>query len=225
MPLSPAIVAIVAGNLIPLLGIAFWGWDAFILLLLYWLETVTVAFWTLLRLLLMPSVDPDGVIRREFELRPANIVMAGFFTLHAGGFIAGHLLFLWVLFSSDWWERISGPVSFFNEIVIGEGLWLPLVIMFAAGGWTMFFGAYEQRARPGRRAPSEKDGGVLGGIVMALYIRIVILHVAIIFGAWGVDTIGNLAPLALVILFKTYAEIYLGSSEPVRARMRAAVGR
>ena len=36
--LRPSVLILVAANLVPLIGVIFWGWDAFVLLMLYWLE-------------------------------------------------------------------------------------------------------------------------------------------------------------------------------------------
>jgi hypothetical protein len=37
-----------SANLIPLYGGLYWQWDSFQLLMLYWMETVIMAFWTIL---------------------------------------------------------------------------------------------------------------------------------------------------------------------------------
>jgi hypothetical protein len=42
--LRPSVLILVAANLVPLVGVIFWGWDAFVLLMLYWLETAVIAF-------------------------------------------------------------------------------------------------------------------------------------------------------------------------------------
>ena len=47
--LHPATALLLLANLYPLLGVMLWGWDAFLLLMLYWMETVIVAFWTVVR--------------------------------------------------------------------------------------------------------------------------------------------------------------------------------
>lgn len=41
--LYPSTLILVAANLVPLLGIAFWMWDVFLLLSLYWMETAVRA--------------------------------------------------------------------------------------------------------------------------------------------------------------------------------------
>ena len=41
--LKPPALLLLAANLIPLVGVLVWGWDAFVLLMLYWLETAVIA--------------------------------------------------------------------------------------------------------------------------------------------------------------------------------------
>ena len=46
---APSVLILVAANLLPIVGVVFWGWDAFVLLMLYWLETAVIGFWTIVR--------------------------------------------------------------------------------------------------------------------------------------------------------------------------------
>ena len=54
--MTPYMIFLVAANLLPLAGVVFWGWDAFVILMLYWLETVVIAFWTILPVLVVPGI-------------------------------------------------------------------------------------------------------------------------------------------------------------------------
>ncbi|MBN8964880.1 MAG: hypothetical protein J0H89_05750, partial [Rhizobiales bacterium] len=40
---EPGTIITLIANLVPLIGVLAWGWDAFLLLTLYWMETVIVA--------------------------------------------------------------------------------------------------------------------------------------------------------------------------------------
>ena len=51
--LKPSALILLAVILVPLIGVTAWGWDAFVLLMLYWLETAVIAFWTIVRIGLM----------------------------------------------------------------------------------------------------------------------------------------------------------------------------
>ena len=52
---NPATLILIAINLTPIAGVLWWGWDAFVLLMLYWLETAVIAFWTVVRIAATPK--------------------------------------------------------------------------------------------------------------------------------------------------------------------------
>ena len=120
-------------------------------------------------------------------------MLCGFFTLHAGVFILVHLLFLWILFSGEWLKKVHGFASFMQRAVRRQRTLVALLFMFASG-WISYL---RQRiaglsARHGARALSQEealaqapDGGsdTVGSIVGGLYVRIVIMQIAIIAGA------------------------------------------
>lgn len=90
-----------AGNLIPLAGVLYWGWDPFQLLMLYWMETVIVAGFALARVGTVPK-ELLGKIKINGIERPAthrNLIEL--FGCMAAAFISVHFLFLWLLFSGD----------------------------------------------------------------------------------------------------------------------------
>ena len=55
-PFSTA--SLIGANLIPLVGVLFFGWDAATILVLYWAENLIVGFYSILRTVLA-SVEPD----------------------------------------------------------------------------------------------------------------------------------------------------------------------
>jgi hypothetical protein len=114
--LRPSVLILVAANLVPLVGVIFWGWDAFVLLMLYWLETAVIAFWTIVRIATLPR-DALGKIRYEgSDKTPSPLGLAAFFTLHAGIFMGVHFLFLWELFAGPWARKIHGPRDFVDQV-------------------------------------------------------------------------------------------------------------
>ena len=213
------------GNLVPLVGVLLWGWDTFQLLMLYWMETVIVAFWTLVRLANLPA-QATGIGSVDPRERPwTNIALVGFFTLHAGIFILVHLIFLWTLFSGEWLKKVHGPGSFFYELLVANGLWMAL-LLFLIAGWVSFrAGArleFQQRLEGKLQstkivepAQNKAGGDTVGAVVGTLYTRIVVMQIAIIFGAWFAGAIGSLAPLLLVIGLKTIIDLGLGSYVPL----------
>lgn len=94
---SPRITgfAIVLGNLLPLLGVLFFNWSIMEILWIYWAESAVIGGFNILSMLLAASHDEGG----RFE--PLGILIAipisAFFTVHYGGFMAGHAVFLYLM--------------------------------------------------------------------------------------------------------------------------------
>jgi hypothetical protein len=234
VPRLAATALTLIGNLIPLFGVLFWQWDTFQLLMLYWMETVILAFWTLRRLARLPAGDAGNLTINGREQPASNSMLVGFFTLHAGMFILVHLIFLWVIFSSEWLKKVHGPASFFRELFLANGLWAGL-LFFLVAGWVSFRTetrpVFQQRldgklqsTRFVEQAQKKAGGDAVGAVVGALYIRIVIMQIAIIFGAWFADAIGSMAPLLLVIGLKTLVDLGLGSSVPLVKDLKFTAG-
>jgi hypothetical protein len=204
-------------NLIPLYGVLVWQWDTFQLLMLYWMETVIVAFWTIRRLARIPE-DQLGSMTVNAQVRTATRAgLTGFFTLHAGMFIFVHLVFLLVLFSGDWFRSIPAGQGVLSALFLTNGVWLALLIMFVAG-WISYRvntepsyprklerGLYPKRVVPPEAEP--RAGDAVGNVIGGLYVRIVIMQVAIIAGGFFAQSYGSIVPLLIVIGFKTLFDL------------------
>src|SRR5436190_4040571 len=174
-------LATLIGNLIPLYGVLYWGWDTFQLLMLYWTETAIIAGFSLLRLSRLSGPE-RGEITVNGKPRPATeFMLVGFFALHAGIFILVHLFFLWIFFSHEWLKKVHGVGSFFYELYGANYIWAALLFLIIASAISFMV----HSANPPQRsaAPGAKLFDPVGAIVGGLYARIVIMQIAIIFGA------------------------------------------
>lgn len=195
----PALLLLAFANLIPLAGLLWWGWDAFVLLSLYWMETAVLGIWMILQLIAIALTDRSiGLIGRI----PAAIFYGAFFTVHAGGFMAGHMMFLWSIFAGKWEASIHNVQDFITQLVIGEGLWMPLAILFVARSFE-FFAALGTYLR-GQSEDKVNQNPVIG----RFYARIVIMHVSIIFGVMISAKIGKIGPLVVLVVLKTIGEVW-----------------
>ena len=221
----PLLIVLVA-NLIPLLGVTFWGWDTFVLLMLYWLETVIIAFWTLLRILV--GADFSRSLIGEIVSR---LFMFGFFLVHSGGFMLGHFIFLWAFFGKEWSNQIpvtnslsALPVeAFWQKMVVANGLLIPLAVSFIGRGATFLI---EMAKLPlWRRLVGEDsaDGKQAGALVSGLYTRIITMHIVIIAGAAFAQKYGALAPLILLILAKAAVDIWLFFKFDIKSKGTSAI--
>jgi Family of unknown function (DUF6498) len=213
----PKMLAILVINLIPLYGVLYWDWETFQLLMLYWIETVMIAFWTIRRLALLPGDQmPRARIKRADRV---EFSMAGFVTLHAGIFITVHFVLLWAFFSYGWFKKVHGVGSFFFELFVANGIWAAMLLM-ALFHWVSFrtdplvagarhgatIGLVQAQQRTGEQSVTP--------IVLGLYARIFIMQIAILLGAWLSGFSGSLAPLVIVIVLKTLLDVGLGAFTP-----------
>jgi hypothetical protein len=215
-----SIVISLIANLIPLYGVLYWQWDAFQLLMLYWTETVIIAFWTIVGIARLP-VSQLGTITVNGRARAAtHKSLCGFFTLVAAMFILGHLLLLWVLFSGEWLSQLPATSSILNALFVADGLWLALIAMFVSAWLNHLSGAPPTRApaiepAPGAMTPlaegpkagSDPVGAIAGGLL----VRIFIMQAAIIFGGMLAKNYGSMAPLLIVIGCKTLVDLSAAS--------------
>jgi len=205
--------ALFAGfNLVPLYGLVAWHWDAFQLLLLYWGETAILFVCTLAHIACIPPAQLGTMVVNGKSVPASRLMMVGFFAVHGGLFLAGHLFFLCVLFSGAKLAHIGGVAGFVHTFFIASGAWAPLLLVALAGALDVLTGPYHPAfvdafarvlhvalAREKDGAPGQAVGSVVGG----LYVRVVIMQVAIIFGAFAATVVGSAAPLVILIVLKT----------------------
>lgn len=93
--------------------------------------------------------------------------------------------------------------EFIRLIVIGTGLWIPLITMFAAQGAVFINEAVNRFVFAKSPTTSIDTGDIMGGF----YSRIVVMHLAIMGGAFIAQLIGTIGPLIVLVLLKTAIEI------------------
>ena len=119
----PSAVTLVLSNLVPLVGVAAFGWSLWEVMLLYWLENAVIGLYAVGRILSAAGGD-DALASR--------LGTAAFFSVHYGGFWLGHGLFLMTTFGDG-----SADLD-----VVGAGL----VAMVASHG-VSFVANYLRRER------------------------------------------------------------------------------
>jgi hypothetical protein len=200
-------------NLLPLAGVAWWGWDAFEVLILYWMQTVLIVVFALLNIGKLPSTGL-GDIKVDGRARPATrrdyLVM---FSAIGFVFCGAHLLFLWAFFSGAWSKVVSGPATFWQAFVIHNGAWIALSLNLLAGlaryiltppraALVRWIGA-----RIGLKERTE-PAGKIDTIFGTLFVRIFVMQAAIIFGAMLLQSYGaRTAPLMILIGLKTLFDL------------------
>jgi hypothetical protein len=216
MLLHPTTLFLLGANAMPLLGVLSWGWDAFVLLMLYWMETAIIGFWTILRIATSP---PGTMCPLRINGRPvvnSSLAMAGFFVVLAAMFMGVHMFVLWALFAGDWAGRIHGPRDFYHQIVVATGAWLPLLALFISRGVSFLSCVLKpdvisklERLLPFRVPPPARTADDAFTVIGGFYSRMAIMHMAVAFGAFIGLFLGSLAPLLMLVVLKTAVDLGL----------------
>lgn len=186
--LSWPVTIAVALNLIPVIGVLFWGWSAFALIFLYWLENLIVGVRTLVSML--ATAATAGYAANWLSA----LFIGAFFTIHYGMFCFVHGIFVMVLFGAN--TTVGETV--FDLAGAARMLFAEhsnLLIGFASiVAWQVVqFAIWLSRGEARRTNPME--------LMASPYPRIITLHVAIIFGGFLLmmlnQPIGGLVVLTL----------------------------
>ncbi|HHI68168.1 MAG TPA: hypothetical protein ENJ97_02455, partial [Planctomycetes bacterium] len=102
--LPPSAWSLILSNLLPLAGVLFWGWDAFSLLLLFWMENVVIGVIHVFRLALA-----EGGTGME---KAGRFFLIPFFAVHYGLFTFVHGVFVVALCGPDSPFRGGGGAGF-----------------------------------------------------------------------------------------------------------------
>ncbi len=217
--MTAPLTALVLVNLIPLFGVLFFGWSLFSVVTLYWVENLVIGLFNIPKMIIC-SPDPEALaaatsnqagnsanLPPEMNTSTAHhalkFFMVPFFVVHYGGFCAGHGFFIFGLLGRD--ASFSGPAGMFSGlpgmvgyVMSSGGSWFVagLVISHGISFVTNFLGK------------GEWHRATLPQLMMAPYSRIVVLHVAILLGAFAVMLLGTpIGMLILLILGKTLLDV------------------
>ena len=197
-------VLLLAGNLLPLLGVLFLGWDVGALVVFYWSENLVIGAYNLLRMAVV------GGLKALFY--------CFFFLIHYGGFCAVHGFFILSMLLDE-------------SASLGEADW-PLFLVFlqlllqviqqvlaqAPPAWLLaFLGlliTHGYSFVTNFLLGGERERATIQSLMSAPYRRIVVLHVAVIAGGFGVAALGEpLVLLIALVALKTVADITLHRRE------------
>jgi hypothetical protein len=193
---TPSVVVLVAANLLPLIGVAYWGWDLYALMVLYWLETAIIGVFAMIQMAIAGPL--------------AALFLVPFFTVHFGGFMAGHLFFLTMLFGGGLafghWSAIPGMIW---DLMSRHGLWIALVALLVSHAVSFALNIlrpawWSLRADVTPAPPASEPQQVMS----AAYARIVVMHVTIIFGAMLISVFNTkLVAFALLVALKIAVDV------------------
>ncbi len=188
---SSSIYLIIA-NLIPIVGVAFFGLSLYEILVAYWLENIVIAFYTVLKIA-MASGNFMLNLSHGLSAILFKLFIIIFFIFHFGGFTLGHGIFIFALF---------GPSGHFGNLSESQVAILPLAITFCLFIFSHGVSFWQNYIK-------NQEFRKVSSVVMmqAPYSRIMVMHLTVMGGAFVFSTLG-LSSLArfIIILVKTYLD-------------------
>lgn len=193
MPVLITPALLITANLLPLIGVLWWQWDVASVVVFFWAENLVIGFYNIIKMLSYGTGK--------------GLFLSLFFAAHYGGFTAGHGFFISELFdlkaAVNYGDAVLPGVGLFELLrevlhqfaAVAPPLWLwgfaALVVSHGGSLLVNFF------LRGERQQTSPDD------LMSAPYKRLAILHVTIIIGGMGIETLGSPLPLlVLLVLLK-----------------------
>src|SRR5512139_3888948 len=97
-----SVITLILSNMVPILGVIFFGWHAFALLFLFWFENIVIGVSNIFK---MAFVLPNNN-----EKAAAKVPAIAFFIVHYGIFTLVHGIFIFVLFGEFLSETETGGI-------------------------------------------------------------------------------------------------------------------
>lgn len=190
-----AIVLIIV-NIIPLIGVLYFDWQLFIIVMLYWLENVVIGVITALKML---STYHALIIEKIF--------MTGFFSVHYGFFCFVHGSILVSIFGTD-----KSTELHLAKIISDNGLYIALAALIAS-----HLLSYLQNFILNGEIKKQK----LADLMTAPYKRIFVLHMFILVGGLILDKFGeNQLGLLTLTIVKIIIDLIAHRSEHKKLAQR-----
>jgi hypothetical protein len=169
---------LIAANCVPIIGVLYFDWSLFSILIGYWVETAVIGIFTLIKMVYLAKISVS-------QQRMVMLIMQTFAVFSSCiGFMAAHLFFIMAIFSivpgGDGWTGLS---LFYNST---QEMFVMLITLFISHGYSF----YHYFIKGGEAAQIEKSMGVsdvIGSktahrILKTLMLRIATTHVVLIVG-------------------------------------------
>ena len=221
--LSAAVL--VAVNVVPLFGVAFWGWSLMLILVLYWIDSGIVGIINVFKIAAARGPSSLGVGGSRVTVRMSGMAaglargaVIGFFIFHYGLFWVVHGVFVFLLPLFAGMSTLEPGSSGSGAMDFGplplEGVALSALGLAVSHGIS-FFVNYLGHGEYLHVSPEQQ--------MMSVYGRVFVLHITILGGAFVVGFFGTpFAALVLLIALKTLIDLFFHLREHGRTEVVAA---
>ncbi|MES0489861.1 MAG: DUF6498-containing protein [Leptospirales bacterium] len=195
MKLSKSLAILLISNMVPLAGVAWLGWSAATILLIYWAENAIIGIYNIAKML------RAGFTFKKHESAVLKITgaifMSLFFVVHYSMFMGGHLVFLIVLLKVDTDTVFDIFKSGNIEAIFFQTGMAALLALFASHGYSFYYNFLKKKEYRNKTAED-----FLGHP----YPRMIIMHMAILASAFFVidnkDESAQIPMLLILIILK-----------------------
>ncbi len=175
------------------------------IIILYWMENLVIGVWNLAKLFVVGLMNSTNRVTGLFS---ALFYMI-FFAIHYGSFMFGHGIFILVLFGMDQQRQgLEVPVTIFGDMVS------PIIALMLSHGISFFYNFLGKKEYLKTNLQNQMGQP---------YLRIFVVHVTIIFGAFAVQFMNEpLLALLLMIALKIGVDIITHLKERARSQAKTA---
>ena len=211
-----SLIVLIIANLIPLFGVLFFGWSSFEILLLYWSESAIIGLFTILKIILAKGKPMNFkinkqpvIVTNDADLAKLKLFLIPFFMFHYGMFMIVHLIFILAL------SPHTGNTAVFQDGKLAAGV--SQSILNVASAFLALFISHAISFKSNYLDGKENETAEPGKLMSAPYGRIIVMQMAIVFGAiLGI-------PAVILVLGKTILDLGAHSNE--RRAFSASVGK
>jgi hypothetical protein len=183
---STSLWVLVASNVLTIILALWQGWNLGLLMFVYWCQSIIIGIFCFVRMLTLKEFSAENVRINNVPVTPGKatqLYMSFFFAVHYSFFHFGYLLFMFLGFE----------VSIFNQDALTlVSLSLTVIVFFCSHLFTYF----SNRERDLLKKQN------IGTLMFTPYLRIIPMHLTILFGALA----GGAIPLLIFLVLKTIAD-------------------
>lgn len=221
-----SLIILIVVNLLPIYGVIYEGWDVFEIVVLYWFENVVIGVVNVLKILCSaPRSDDGGASGKPLPeyLRSdgagvlqhaAKLFLVPFFTIHYGGFCFVHGVFVFAMLgnksnATGGGDPFTGMREMLGSVFQSNIKWF--VIAIVVSHVFSFLHNYIGKGEFRKLSPAD--------LMHAPYGRIMVLHFAIILGAFAIAAIGSSVGMLILLII---GKIIIDAKLHLRAHKKVA---
>ncbi len=198
---DPTLQSLLLSNLLTIFIAVLLNWNLIEILWVYWGQSVIIGFFNFLKMLKVSFSQTEDV-----GFLAISLFMSFFFLLHYGGF---HFVYFFFLLGFSFAPGVFAnlvPINILNFVPV---LLITLVILFINHLFSFLY--YSKKIE---NYSFDQTNFLIGKLMVRPYIRIIPMHLTIIFGTFLL-ALGffNSFVLFLFLLLKTFADLKMHISE------------